>query len=474
MINFDDVKCAERVFRFFEEFSVIPHGSGNTDKIADYLVSFAKERGLYCYRDEANNVLIKKSATPGYENRPTVILQGHTDMVAVSVPELDIDMTKDSIEIYRDGDFLKAKGTSLGGDDGVAVAYALAILGANDIPHPAIEALFTSDEEIGLLGAAAFDAARLEGKTMINLDSDAEGIFTVGCAGGVRTDILLPVKREAYEGNKYMVTLSGLLGGHSGAEIHTGRGNAIKLLGEALSELDGLRLVDIYGGSADNAIPREATALVVTNADIKVSLAAKEIEIKERYKDIDPDLTITVRDADFDALPFCSESTVRALSLLTAIKTGVMTMSADIEGLVESSENIGIIKVNEEKLKITTSVRSSVDAEKNKLADIIKAIAEQHGAEFSKRGDYPGWAFKKDSHLRDTCCEVYRELYEKDAKVVAIHAGLECGIFSGKIEGLDCISLGPDGYDIHTTEERLSISSTARVFDYLKAVLAKI
>ena len=474
MINFDDVKNAESVFRFFEEFSVIPHGSTNTAGIADYLVSFAKARGLEYYRDEADNVLIKKGATKGYEDRPTVILQGHTDMVAVSVPELDIDMEKDSIEIYRDGDFLKARGTSLGGDDGVAVAYALAILDSSDIEHPAIEALFTSDEEIGLIGATAFDTSRLEGKTLLNLDSDEEGIFTVGCAGGVRTDCHLKIERESFEAKKYAVTVSGLLGGHSGVEIHTGRGNAIKLLGEILSKLGDIRIADIFGGSADNAIPREATAYILTNGDIASAVSEMADELKSRYAGIDDGITVSAVSAEFDTVALTKASTDAVISLIGAIKTGVMAMSEDIDGLVESSENIGIIKIDDGDLKLTTSVRSSVDAKKEKLVSAIKTSAEALGATFSTRGDYPGWAFKKDSHLRDICCEVYRDLYGKDAEVVTIHAGLECGIFSGKIEGLDCVSLGPNGYDIHTTEERLSISSTARVFDFLKAVLAKI
>lgn len=474
MINFDDVKNAESVFRFFEEFSVIPHGSTNTAGIADYLVNFAKARGLEYYRDEANNVLIKKGATKGYEDRPTVILQGHTDMVAVSLPELDIDMEKDGIEIYRDGDFLKARGTSLGGDDGVAVAYALAILDSSEIDHPAIEALFTSDEEIGLIGATAFDTAKLEGKTLINLDSDEEGIFTVGCAGGVRTDCHLKIEREGFEAKKYAVTVGGLLGGHSGVEIHTGRGNAIKLLGEVLSRLGDIRIADIFGGSADNAIPREATAYILTDGDISSAISEMADELKSRYAGIDDGITVSVASAEFDTEALTKPSTDAVISLIGAIKTGVMAMSKDIEGLVESSENIGIIKIADGSLKLTTSVRSSVDAEKEKLVSAIKESAEALGATFSTRGDYPGWAFKKDSHLRDICCEVYRDLYGKDAEVVTIHAGLECGIFSGKIEGLDCVSLGPDGYDIHTTEERLSISSTARVFDFLKAVLARI
>ena len=474
MINFDDVKNAESVFRFFEEFSVIPHGSTNTRGIADYLVNFAKARGLEYYRDEADNVLIKKGATKGYENRPTVILQGHTDMVAVSLPELDIDMEKDSIEIYRDGDFLKARGTSLGGDDGVAVAYALAILDSSEIDHPAIEALFTSDEEIGLIGATAFDTAKLEGKTLINLDSDEEGIFTVGCAGGVRTDCHLKIEREGFEAKKYSVTVGGLLGGHSGVEIHTGRGNAIKLLGEVLSRLGDIRIADIFGGSADNAIPREATAYILTNGDIAPTISEMAGELKSRYAGIDDGITVSAVSAEFDTVALTKASTDAVISLIGAVKTGVMAMSEDIEGLVESSENIGIIKITDGDLKLTTSVRSSVDAEKEKLVSAIKASAEALGATFSTRGDYPGWAFKKDSHLRDICYEVYRDLYEKDAEVVTIHAGLECGIFSGKIEGLDCVSLGPNGYDIHTTEERLSISSTARVFDFLKVVLARI
>ncbi len=474
MINIPEYKNAERVFYYFEEISKIPHGSHNTSHIADYLVNFANEHKLFCYRDAYNNVVIKKKATKGLEDRPTVIIQGHTDMVAEKLPNSDKDMSTEGLELYRDGDFLRARGTTLGGDDGVAVAYALALLESADIPHPAIEALFTSDEEIGLIGASALDTSVLDGKIMINIDSDDEGIFTVGCAGGARVDYELAVSRSPVTGQKYKLTVSGLMGGHSGMEIGKGRGNAIKLLAEALSAIGTVRLASISGGNADNAIPRECTALFVTESDIDKVITDTEKKFKERYKISDSDVTVTLVKADFDLQTLDEESTKKVLGIINDNKSGVVSMSADIEGLVESSQNLGIVRLEDEVLKCTFSVRSSKASAKSALVSDLGTVASRYGADISVRGEYPAWEYKKDSKIRDIACKVYSEMYGKEAEVIVIHAGLECGIFSDKIEGLDCISLGPDNYDIHTTEEHLSISSTARVYEFLKIVLAEI
>lgn len=474
MIDFSDYKNAEAVFGYFLEISKIPHGSGNTAPIADYLVSFAKSRGLEYYRDDKNNVIIKKSATHGFENRPTVIIQGHTDMVAEKLPDLTLDMTKEGLDVYRDGDFLRARGTTLGGDDGVAVAYCLALLDSDEIQHPALEALFTSDEEIGLLGATALDTSMLDGKIMINVDSDDEGIFTVGCAGGVRTDITLPVSYGVCNGKKYKLTVSGLLGGHSGVEIDRGRANAIKLLARALSNICDVRVASIHGGNADNAIPRECVAYFVSNADVISLVRAAEASFIEEYKLTDGGIKITVEDSDFEYSVLDKASSDTVLSVINETKSGVIAMSREIEGLPESSENIGIVRIENGVFHMTVSVRSAKAAAKKSLVDNLCAIAKRHNASFSSRGDYPAWEYKSDSHIRDIACRVFYEMYGKEAKVITIHAGLECGIFSDKIDGLDCISLGPDNYDIHTTEEHLSISSTARVWEYLLNVLKEI
>ena len=283
MIEINDFPNAKKVFDFFFEISKIPRGSGNTEGITAYLVDFAKSRGLEVVKDSYNNVIIKKNATEGYENRPTVIIQGHTDLVAEKTPECPLDMTKDSLELYRDGDFIRAKGTSLGGDDGVAVAYALAILDSSDIPHPPIEALFTSDEEIGLIGATGLDASNLNGKLLINVDSDIEGTFTVGCAGGIRVDAELSLTEEKCDKTFYNLTVGGLLGGHSGMEIDKNRANAIKILAEVLSDIPDIRLVSLNGGSADNAIPRDAVAIFAADGDIESRVNVKRDEITKKW-----------------------------------------------------------------------------------------------------------------------------------------------------------------------------------------------
>lgn len=465
---------AGSVFNYFLEISKIPRASGNTAPIADYLENFARERSLYVRRDSADNVIIRKAATKGYEARPTVILQGHTDIVAQKLPSLNKDMDKEGVDVYRDGDFLRAAGTTLGGDDGVAIAYALALLDSSDIPHPTLEVICTSDEEVGLLGAVALDTSDITGKMMINIDSDDEGVFTVGCAGGQRSDVTLPVKRAATDKNAYELSVTGLLGGHSGVEIDRGRENATKILGECLSVFgDGVRIITLSGGSADNAIPRECRAKIslpaVTDSD---RTALSKIEAK--YKSTEADIKITLSECDSRELPLDTESSRTAVALINATPSGVIAMSEDIKGLVETSLNLGIATLTDDTLSLSFSIRSAKAKSKAELAKRVSDIAALHGASCSEHGAYPAWEYKKDSPLRDTMCAVYEKMYGKAPTVLTIHAGLECGIFSDKIEGLDCVSIGPDNFDIHTTEEHLSISSTERVWEYLKEVLKNI
>lgn len=463
---------AKEVFYYFSKIAEIPHGSADTAKIADYLVSFANEKGLYVRRDGANNVIIKKPATKGYENRPAVIIQGHTDMVIAKTDDCKKDLSSDGLDLYVDGDFLKANGTTLGGDDGVAVAYALALLASNDIPHPAIEAIFTSDEEIGLLGAVALDTFDVDAKVMINVDSDCEGVFTVGCAGGMRIDLSAPMKKKCNEEATVKLSVSGLLGGHSGIEINKGRYNAIKILAELLSMIgEPISLGALKGGNADNAIPRFAECLVNRDAEEKIKAALPAIY--EKYGSAEPDMAITIDAAECTHL-FDTESSKNIISLINEEPSGVIKMSEDIPTLVETSLNLGILASDECSARLSFSVRSAKGEDKAKLATRVKNIAEAHGASHASHGEYPAWEYRRDSHLRDVMCDVYKKMYNKDAKVVIIHAGLECGIFSGKIEGLDCVSIGPNNYDIHTTEERLSISSTVRVWSFLLEVLKNI
>ena len=474
MLNIDDFKSIEKVVRFFEEFSAIPHGSGNTSFIADYLVDFAKKRDLDYSRDNADNVIIRKPATKGNEDRPAIIFQGHLDMVAEKKPGAAIDMEKEGLTLYRDGDFLRAKDTTLGGDDGVALAYALALLDSDDIPHPDFEAVFTSDEEIGLLGAVALDPTKIKGRLLINIDSDEEGVFTVGCAGGMRSDVTLPVHRINSDFDSYRVKVSGFKGGHSGVEIDKGRVNANKALVEIVSKIGDISIVDIRGGNADNAIPRECECVFSSAVDRTELISKLGDELKAKYKDIEPDITVNTEKVECAAAGLTIEDSKNLISLLYELPSGIIAMSKDIPGLVETSLNMGILKLDEDKAEISFSVRSAKGAEKQALGDRLEKIAKDHGASYSTRGAYPAWEYKKDSHLRDVMKKVYEDMYAKSPEIVIIHAGLECGIFSEKIEGLDCVSIGPNNYDIHTTEERLSLSSLERVWEFLLAVLKEI
>ena len=474
IININDHKSIEKVIRFFEEFSAIPHGSGNTKLIADYLVDFAKARGLEHMRDSADNVVIRKGATRGYENKPAVIFQGHLDMVAEKKPGAAIDMEKEGLTLYRDGDFLRAKDTTLGGDDGVALAYALALLDSDDIPHPDFEAVFTSDEEIGLLGAVAIDPEEIHGRLLINIDSDEEGVFTVGCAGGMRSDVVLPLSRTLGEASAYKLKASGFKGGHSGVEIDKGRVNANKALIEILAALGKISIKDIRGGNADNAIPRECECIFTSECDPTDKVLALGKEIKARYSDIEPDITFTLDKVDSDLIGVSYEDSATLVSLLNTLPSGIIAMSTDVEGLVETSLNMGILRTESEKAEVSFSVRSAKGAEKQKLGNRLEAIAKEHGASYSTRGEYPAWEYRKDSHLRDVMKKVYEDMYGESPEIVIIHAGLECGIFSEKVDGIDCVSIGPNNYDIHTTEERLSLTSVERVWEFLLNVLKEI
>lgn len=473
----------ERVFYFFEEICKIPHGSGNIAQISDYLAAFAKERNLLVIQDELKNIIIIKEATPGYEAEPAVILQGHMDMVAVKKPGASIDMQAEGLSLMVEGDKISAKDTSLGGDDGIAVAYALALLDADNLSHPRLEVVITVDEEVGMDGARGIDLSMLTGKRMLNLDSEEEGILLTSCAGGARLKSFLPVSVCEKEGIAYRISVEGLLGGHSGAEIHKERGNANCLLGRVLYRLTGkmpVWLKSAEGGLADNAIPRQSVAVILVEKEncelLKAELLTIEEEIKAELATKDPDFQITAVCMDEDkAICADAESTAQMALYLMSLPNGVQAMSADVPGLVETSLNLGIMKYDagEEELGCVFSVRSCVESAKNALLQKVGALTELAGGNFVVEGDYPGWAYRVDSPLREKMVSLYEEMYGEKPKLEAIHAGLECGILAGKIENLDCISFGPDMKDIHTTEETLSIASTKRVWEYLVNLLAK-
>lgn len=474
MIDFSDFRVAERPFRFFEEISAIPRCSGNTAPIADYLVRFAQDRGLWYYRDSTDNVVIKKNATAGFEERPTLILQGHTDMVKQCSPECGINMDTEGLILFREGDTLGAMGTTLGADDGIAVAYMLAILDDKALSHPKIEALFTSDEETGLIGAAAICPDVLDGRVMINIDSDCEGVFTVGCAGGVRVDIKLPLVRDIEGGVYYKLRVGGLRGGHSGTEINSGRENAIKILADALSKIPNLRICEIEGGNADNAIPRSASCIFTSSIKRTGEILKIAANAIDPHKAIEKDIHFEITSVPSATLPFTEESTGKIVKLICEEPSGVVAMSDEIEGLVETSLNLGVLSTDECSVSLAASVRSSKNDKKTALVKKVKNIATKFGAECGERGEYPAWEYKKDSHIREVMSTLHERMYGKTPKIMAIHAGLECGIFAGKLPGLDCISIGPDNYDIHTTEERLSLTSAARVWTFLLETLKNI
>ncbi|MDD5803313.1 MAG: beta-Ala-His dipeptidase, partial [Clostridia bacterium] len=408
-----------------------------------------------------------------------LILQGHMDMVCEKRPDVEHDFATEGLKLKVNGDYLSAEGTTLGGDDGIAVAYGLAILDSKDLCHPALEVLFTVDEEIGLLGADGFDCSVLKGRRMINLDSEEEGRLWVSCAGGVSGNSYLPVQRVEAAGHQVSVRICGLTGGHSGAEIHKNRASANILMGQFLYELGtvcGYALKELEGGQKENAIPRECTAILLAlpeEISEITSMAEKmQKEFREEYTGSDEGITIQVTDeGETEAEVLHPTSQEKVIFYLMNLPFGVKKMSGTIDGLVETSCNPGILKLYRDELFVQTSIRSSVGTAKEALSHKIQYLTEFLGGEYDTEGDYPAWEYRKDSKLRDKMVEVYKEMYHKDLQVVAIHAGLECGLFYERMEGLDCTSLGPDILDIHTYEERLDMSSVKRIWEYLVEVL---
>lgn len=475
------------VFHFFEEISRIPRGSGNERQISDYLKQFAKERGLACIQDDLYNIIIIKEATPGYEQAEPYILQGHMDMVAVKKPDCDLDLTKDPLRLCVKDGRVSAEGTSLGGDDGIAVAYILALLDAQEICHPRLEMVVTTEEETGLTGANGIDLSMLHGRQLINLDNEEEGAIITSCAGGARVDVVIPVEWEQAQApgmTALQVAVKGLLGGHSGSEIDKGRGNANWLLGRILQETAeqyAIRLAHMQGGQADNAIPRHAYAVIEVLAEEREKIAAliggEADKIKEELDAADPNFYVECTELSGDDREIqksvSAASTKQVLSCMTSLPNGVIAMSGDVEGLVQTSLNLGVMRMQEEGLHLTYAVRSSIDQEKEELCQKMQIIASKAGAKTAIKSSYPGWAYRKESPLREKAVLVYEKLYGRKPELQAIHAGLECGILASKIAGLDCISIGPDMSDVHTTEESLSVESTDRVWEYLLAILAE-
>ena len=471
------VLSPESVFKYFEEISSIPRGSGNMERISQYCVDFAEAHSLRVIRDGANNVVIFKGGSAGYEDSMPVILQGHLDMVCQKTSDCDIDFEKDGLDIYIDGDFIKANGTTLGADNGIAVAMIMALLESDTIPHPPIEAVFTTDEEIGLIGAGKLDMSVLSGKKMINLDSEDPSVLTVSCAGGSEFKLILPFERRMVKGKKIVISLSGLQGGHSGVCIDKGRVNADVLMGRVLNFAKSAADFDIIlvnGGDKGNAIPLACVAeLACEKAEVLAEETAAYLDvIKAEISAREPDFeySVSVSDsAEYKALDSAAKD--KLIFALLCAPNGVQEMSAEIEGLVETSLNLGVLRTEESRAVIQFALRSNKQSALCFLEKKLLNFADMLEGETETGGHYPPWEYNDNSELQKMYKFAYAEKHGEEPAVEAIHAGLECGLFSSAIEGIDCISIGPRMYDIHTVNERLSISSTAETFEVLKSVL---
>lgn len=471
----------EKVLRYFEQLSAIPRGSHNEQEVSDFLKAFGLSLGLETIQDEVMNIIIKKSGTSGYESAPVVILQGHMDMVCEKNEDTVHDFTKDPLKLYIDGDLLKARGTTLGADNGIAVAYAMAILDSDDIPHPPLEVIITVEEETGMGGVIGFKKENVSGKLLINIDSEEEGVFFASCAGGVRANMMMDVEKETNEYPTYKVMVKGLKGGHSGLNIKDGRGNAIKLLGRVLNDITvDYNLCDIFGGSKPNAIPREAYAMIATQNIDQFKVELKNIEAMFN-KELEQTDHVILELTETEKVPSCYTSLLkqRIVQTLVLIPCGVQTMSFAIEDLVESSLNIGVLSEKDDVLIFESAIRSSVRTLKYEILKRLEVLAQLVEARLETVSDYPEWAYNSSSMLQGLFKRVYKETTGKEAEIAAIHAGLECGFFAEKLtdtdgSDLDMISLGPNMANVHTPYEQLSLSSVERTWYFLQAVLKSI
>lgn len=472
------------VWRFFYEISQIPRCSGNEKGIRNYLIAFAEERNLSWKSDDVGNIVIKKQATKGLESLPGAVLQGHMDMVGEKNSGVTHNFDTDPIRLVRDGDWLKADGTTLGADNGIAVAMALAVLDDTSIQHGPVEALFTVDEEVGLNGALGLDPSMIDGTLLLNLDTEELGAFYIGCAGGMNTEGSVPLRFEKAEQQSsfYHLQVNGLRGGHSGAEIHLGFANAIVILGrvlQALSTKADIQLVSIEGGSKHNAIPRDAQAhlsMPKEKADEgKKAFDAISRDIVAEIQDIEPNLSITLEEDEAAETVMDRQSTTRSIHLLRIMPHGVFGMSRSIEGMVETSSNFAILSTETDgeqaRLKVLCSQRSSRMSALDDIGSRIIAVFESLEGSSKQLSRYPAWTPNPDSALLKTCLKVYKESTGVDAEQTAIHAGLECGVIGDKIEGMEMISFGPDLRAVHTPEERLNISSVETLWSFLLDLL---
>lgn len=471
-----------KVFSYFEEICSIPHTSFHEKQLSDYCVRFAKEHNLYYEQDDMGNVLIVADATPGYENEPAIMLQGHLDMVGDKTAKSNLDLEKDGLLLYIDGDYVRAKGTTLGADDGIAVAYALTILDDTSIPHPRLEVVLTVCEEVGLLGATAMDLSSCKATRLINVDSEIEGILTAGCAGGIRVCSELPINRTLRSGIVTNFSLEGLIGGHSGMEIDKGRANANILLGRFLMQLNhrvDYDLIFIKGGTKENVIPKNGSvSLLIKESDIKATYEVMNeftAQMSAEYGTADPGIHLIMKqenETPVERSVIDKESLSRIITALNTMPNGVQAMSMDLPGLVETSLNLGVIDLMDDVFSMRFSIRSSVPSAKEYIVSKVTFLTQMLKGWVSFSGEYPAWPYERESAFRDLCIDIYKKQYGKEPKIQLMHAGLECGIIADKLPGIDCISFGPNLIDIHTPNEHMSISSVARVWEFLKAILA--
>ena len=461
---------------YFEAISAIPRGSGNEKGIADYLEAFGKARGFYVYRDAMHNVFIRKPASPGSEGKPAVLLQGHTDMVCEKNNDVQHDFLNDPIQLQVVGDILRADGTTLGADNGMAVAYMLAMLADDTLQHPTLECLFTVQEETGLYGAQAFDCKQITARNMINIDAGPEGNAIVSCAGGMRIDMEKKLAQQPFAGQALTLTLKGLMGGHSGAEIHQYRGNANRLMGRILAHIDGVHLLDMAGGNKENAIPRECVANIAVPDAAKAQgqIEAMAAVILRELPGEDQGFEVLIEQAPARESMATADDTHSVIAMLCLVPNGVIAMSRQMEGLVECSSNLGIVKTQGDVVQLALSPRSCTESLQDDTELRMQLLAQALGFTCTTRSRYPGWAYEKDSPLRTLLCEVYSELTGKDMQIAAVHGGLECGLIKSNVPALDIVAIGPDNKNAHTPDEQLNMKSAQRVWELLCAMVERL
>ncbi len=468
----------EAVWEYFSDLSDIPRESGNEEGVRQYLLSFAKKHKLEAIVDGIGNVIIRKKAYPGFENRPSVALQGHMDMVCVKVEGNTHDFTKDPIELVRDGDFLKANGTTLGGDNGIAVAMALAILADPQCKHGPLETIFTVSEETGLTGAFHIEADKVQSRLLINLDSEEEGVLYIGCAGGIEVDVTLPVQWEALDSSyrAFSLTANGMLGGHSGGEIHQQRANAIKVVARTLQDVDTFRVFQANGGTKRNVIPSVCTVFVAIPKEnvekFKALVSQTQQVLQQEYAQTDPDIHLAVQEIALPEKALPSQVSKTFFTAIYAAPHGVDSMSMTIPGIVETSSNLAILSLSKESFSVVSSHRSSIQSARDDVAHRFASIFQLCGATVRFEGAYPSWTPNPNSALTGFCAKAYEQFTGKKPKITAIHAGLECGIINSRIPGMDSVSFGPDMYDVHSVKERLSISSVERISGFTRHLLS--